>query len=120
MPIINSNNIDDFPGFPFRTFGVYIMKPGEEVPTDLHYHDCDEAWIIISGKHRVLCGGEEHIVGVGDIVWTRMGEEHQLLEVLEPPYGVVWLENELRGEKRGGHLVRQDEKPNKPDAGDGK
>ena len=30
-----------------------------------------------------------------------------IAEVLEPPYGVVRLENELRGEKRPKHLVRQ-------------
>ena len=106
MPIINRRNIGDHPDFPFRSYGVYFMPEGEEVPTDLHYHDCDEAWIIISGKHRILSGGDEHIVEVGDIVWTRMGEEHQLLEVIEGPYAVVWLENELRGEKRPGHLVR--------------
>jgi len=106
MPIINQKNISKFPDFPFRHYGVYFMPEGEEVPTDLHYHDCDEAWIIISGKHRVLCSDKEHIVTVGDIVWTRMGEQHQLLEVIEPPYGVVWLENELRGQKRGGHLVK--------------
>jgi len=106
MPIINRKNIAEHPDFPFRTYGVYFMPPGTAVPTDRHFHDCDEAWIIISGKHRVFCGGEEHIVGVGDIVWARMGEEHQLLEVIKPPYGVVWLENELRGEKRPGHLLR--------------
>jgi quercetin dioxygenase-like cupin family protein len=107
MPIITRKNIAQFPDFPFHTYGVWFMPPGTPVPTDLHYHDCDEAWIIVSGRHRVLCGGEEHVVGVGDIVWTRMGEEHQLLEVLEPPYGVVWMENALRGQKRPGHLVRQ-------------
>jgi quercetin dioxygenase-like cupin family protein len=106
MPVITSKNIKDFPDFPFRTYGVWFMPPGTPVPTDLHYHDCDEAWIIVSGKHRVLCCGQEHIVSVGDIVWTRMGEEHQLLEVIEPPYGVVWMENGLRGQKRSGHLVR--------------
>jgi len=106
MPIINHMNIGEFPDFPFRAYGVFFMPPDGEIPTDLHYHDCDEAWIIVSGKHRVLCGGEEHVVGVGDIVWTRMGEEHQLLETLEGRYGVVWLETELRGRKRPGHLVR--------------
>jgi len=119
MPIITRANISEFPDFPFRAYGVYFMPPDAEVPTDLHYHDCDEAWIIISGKHRVRCGAEEHIVGVGDIVWTRMGEEHQLLEVLEPPYGVVWLETELGGQKRPGHLVRQRAEPGRPDGRDG-
>jgi mannose-6-phosphate isomerase-like protein (cupin superfamily) len=106
MPIITPRDIAQFPDFPFRQYGVYFMKPGEPLPTDLHFHDCDEAWVIVSGRHRVRCGKKEHLVGVGDIVWTRMGEEHQLIEVLEPPYGVVWLENELRGLKRPGHLVR--------------
>jgi mannose-6-phosphate isomerase-like protein (cupin superfamily) len=106
MPVINNKNIDQYPDFPFRAYGVFYCKP-DEFPSDRHYHDCDEAWIVVSGRARVMSEGKEYIVGVGDIVWTRMGDEHQLIEILESPYGLVWLENELRGEKREGHLSRE-------------
>jgi len=35
-----------------------------------------------------------------------MGEEHAILEVIEEPYTQVWLECNLRGQKRTGHLHR--------------
>ena len=106
MPVVNMQNIEEHPDFPFRNFGVYYFKPGE-FPSDRHYHDCDEAWVVVSGKARVMSEGKEYVIGVGDIIWTRMGDEHQLLEILESPYGLVWLENGLRGKKRPGHLVRE-------------
>ncbi|MBT3379287.1 MAG: cupin domain-containing protein [Lentisphaerae bacterium] len=71
---------------------------------ELHFHDCDEFWFVVAGKARVTTDGEEHIVGKGDVVCTRMGEEHALLEVIEAPYTQVWIECALRGRKRRGHL----------------
>ena len=105
MPVINVHTAAEHPDFPFKNFGVYFFAP-DEFPSDRHYHDCDEAWVVLSGKARVLSEGREYIVSAGDIVWTRMGDEHQLLEILEPPYGVAWMENELRGQKRAGHLLK--------------
>ena len=105
MPIVTCKNAAEHKDFPFRNFGVHFFRP-DEYPSDRHYHDCDEAWIVLSGKARVTSEGKEYVVGAGDIVWTRMGDEHQLIEILEPPYGIVWLESELRGRKRPGHLTR--------------
>ena len=105
MPVVNPKNVHAHPDFPFRQFGVYFFKP-DEYPSDRHYHDCDEAWVVVSGKARVLSEGREYTVSAGDVVWTRMGDEHQLIEILESPYGVVWMANELRGRKRPGHLVK--------------
>jgi hypothetical protein len=110
MPIITMQNVKDYPDFPFRQFGVYFFKP-DEYPSDKHYHDCDEAWLVLSGKARVLSEGKEYVVSAGDVVWTRMGDEHQLLEIIEPPYGVAWLENALRGRKRPGHLYTEGNAP---------
>ncbi len=107
MPVINMKNINEFPDFPFKNFGVAFFKK-DEFPSDRHYHDCDEAWVVVSGKARVMSEGKEYIVEKGDIVWTRMGDEHMGVEILEAPYGLVWLENELRGEKRPGHLYRDE------------
>ncbi len=106
MPVINMENVHEHPDFPFRQFGVYFFRP-DEYPSDRHYHDCDEAWVVLSGKARVRSEGKEYTVSVGDVVWTRMGDEHELIEIIESPYGVAWMENELRGEKRPGHLYKE-------------
>lgn len=108
MPIINRDTVHEHPDFPFKNFGVHFFEPNE-YPSDRHFHDCDEAWFVACGKARVFSEGKEYIVSAGDIVWTRMGDEHQLLEIIESPYGIVWLENELRGEKRSGHLYRDEQ-----------
>lgn len=106
MPVINMENVHEHPDFPFRQFGVHFFK-ADEFPSDRHYHDCDEAWVVLSGKARVRSEGKEYTVSAGDVVWTRMGDEHELLEIIESPYGVAWMENELRGEKRPGHLYKE-------------
>jgi quercetin dioxygenase-like cupin family protein len=110
MAVITMQNVKEHPDFPFRQFGVYFFKP-DEYPSDKHYHDCDEAWLVLSGKARVLSEGKEYVVSAGDVVWTRMGDEHQLLEIIEPTYGVAWMENALRGRKRPGHLYKEGSAP---------
>ena len=76
-----------------------------------HFHDCDEFWFVIGGKARVMTEGREHVVETGDVVCTHMGEEHAILEVLEPPYKQVWIECNLRGKGRRGHLHRGQDEP---------
>ena len=110
MPVINMQNVHEYPDFPFPEFGVKFFEP-DEYPSDCHYHDADELWIALSGKARVMSGGKEHIITAGDIVWARMGEEHQLLEIIEPIYGVAYLVEKLRGQKREGHLYREGKEP---------
>jgi len=105
MPIVNLEKLDLFPDFPFRKGGIHYYKPGESL-VERHYHDCDEIWIVLSGKARVHSGGQDYIVGTGDIVWTKMGEEHELLEIIEYPYSHIWMEWALQGLSRPGHLHR--------------
>lgn len=71
---------------------------------DRHFHDADEYWIILSGGARVMSEGTEYEVGPGDILCTRMGDEHDILEILDAPLQTFWFEDELRGRKRPGHL----------------
>ena len=42
----------------------------------------------------------------GDVLVTRMGDEHEILEILEDTT-YFWAFTELRGQKRPGHLHRQ-------------
>lgn len=78
---------------------------------DRHFHDTDEYWIILSGRGRVLSEGVEYVVGPGDILCTKMGDEHDILEILEEPFRAFWFEDELRGQKRPGHLHRPQDVP---------
>jgi mannose-6-phosphate isomerase-like protein (cupin superfamily) len=50
---------------------------------DCHYHDCNEYWLIFKGKAKVMSEGKEYYVKPGDIVCTRTGDEHDVLEVYE-------------------------------------
>lgn len=105
MPVYNPKNIQQAPDWvKISNYGVEVMKKGQTV--EPHYHDCDEFWYIVSGKARVRTEGNEYIVQKGDVVCTKMGDEHELIEILEEDYVVVWIETELRGQKRMGHLHR--------------
>ena len=112
MPVINMQNVHEYPDFPFPISGVKFFEP-DEYPGDCHYHDCDELWIVLSGKARVTSEGKEYTVVAEDIVWTRMGDEHQLLEIIESPFGVAYLEDKLKGQKRLGHMYREGKEPKK-------
>jgi mannose-6-phosphate isomerase-like protein (cupin superfamily) len=89
---------------PVSAWGVFSMRR-EDAPGDLHFHDCDEYWLITGGKARVRSGDEEAIMERGDLVCTEMGALHHTIEVLsDEPFEGVWMEMALRGKKRTGHL----------------
>jgi mannose-6-phosphate isomerase-like protein (cupin superfamily) len=75
---------------------------------DRHFHDCDEYWLIFSGRARVLTEGRPHYVGPGDIVCTRAGDEHDVLEVYED-LRAFWFEDAIPSGGREGHLHRATE-----------
>lgn len=82
-------------------FGV----PREGGRFDRHFHDCDEYWLVFRGKAKVLTEGEESYVGPGDIVCTRAGDEHDVLEVYED-LAAFWFEDATPTGGRIGHLHR--------------
>jgi len=103
MPIFNSENIKDAPDWvDISSFGIGIMK--KENILELHYHDCDEYWFIISGKALIRTEGETFTVQKGDLVCTKMGEKHEVVQVLEEDFITLWIETRLKGQKRPGHL----------------
>ena len=81
-------------------YGVDTLSEGSS--SDLHYHDCDEWWIIINGRALVSDSVEPFETGPGDMVFTPMGETHRI-EALTL-VTVAWFEGPLRGQKRKGHL----------------
>jgi len=70
---------------------------------DNHYHDCDEYWIVISGRGVAVSEGRHYEVGPGDCVATRMGDHHDL-PIVHEPITAVFFETTLGGRKRPGHL----------------
>ena len=78
----------------------------DDGPVEPHFHDAEEFWFVLEGKARVMTEGQEYVVAPGDVVCTHMGDEHAILEVVEAPYTQVWIECNLRGQRRRGHLHR--------------
>ncbi len=77
---------------------------------DNHFHDCDEYWLVFRGKAKVRSEGIEFYVMPGDIVATRAGDEHDVLEVYED-LEAYWIESLLPAGGRTGHLYRPDSDP---------
>lgn len=75
---------------------------------DRHFHDCDEYWLIYKGRAVVASEGQNYEVGPGDVVFTRAGDEHDVLEVSED-LEAYFLEDRLVGQMRVGHLHRSEE-----------
>lgn len=84
--------------------GIDYYAAGAEC--EPHFHDCDEYWFIVEGRAAVRCGDETGEAGVGDIVHTPMGTEHQFHAITDT--GVLWIYDELKGRKRLGHLHEAD------------
>ena len=88
--------------------GVFRV-PANSGRFDCHYHDCNEYWLIFRGKAKVRSEGREYYVKPGDIVCTKAGDEHDVLEVYED-MEAFWFEDETPAGGKVGHLHRDPEK----------
>lgn len=86
--------------------GVFRVEPNGRF--DLHYHDCDEYWLVFSGRARVLVGSRTYHVGPGDIVCTPTGTEHDVVGIFET-LEAFWFEAHTPPGGRIGHLHRTPE-----------
>lgn len=78
MPVRLSDNQGSFPEWSdVNHYGINYLKAGCEV--ELHYHDSNEYWIIISGRGICTTEGDTYEIGHGDMVLTRKGDEHSLI-----------------------------------------
>jgi mannose-6-phosphate isomerase-like protein (cupin superfamily) len=75
--------------------GVFRI-PVDSGTFDCHYHDCHEYWLVFKGKAKVMSEGQEYYVEPGDIVCTRAGDEHDVLEVYED-LEAFWFEDKVKG-----------------------
>ena len=101
MPVIRSN--DEKPDWlGWSDFGFGTLSSGSTL--EPHFHDAHEFWAVFQGRARVRSEGKEYVIGPGDVLVTQMGDEHEIVEVLEAPFKTFWVEQELTGRKRPGHL----------------
>jgi mannose-6-phosphate isomerase-like protein (cupin superfamily) len=74
---------------------------------DRHHHDDHELWLITKGRAKVFTDGGEAYVQTGDVVMTRAGDPHDVLEVYEELEGIFVETGHPRG-GRTGHLYDND------------
>jgi len=113
MPVVRTSeqclragNRPDWSGV--TSAGVFRV-PANGGRFDCHYHDCNEYWLIFRGKAKVRSEGREYYVKPGDIVCTKAGDEHDVLEVYED-MEAFWFEDETPAGGKVGHLHRDPEK----------
>ena len=76
---------------------------------DCHYHDCDEYWLVFRGKAKIVTEGQTFYVKAGDIVCTKAGDEHDIIEVYEN-LEAFYFEDAMPAGDRVGHLHRYADK----------
>lgn len=104
-------------GCPLTALGVFrVPRVGGRF--DNHFHDCDEYWLIYKGRAVVVSEGKEYEVGPGDVVYTKAGDHHDVIEVSED-LEAFYLEDRLVGAGRVGHLHETPENAEGHDVADG-
>jgi mannose-6-phosphate isomerase-like protein (cupin superfamily) len=83
--------------------GTFRVEPGGRF--DLHYHDCDEYWLVFAGRAVVTVGDQTYEVGPGDIVCTQTGVDHDVVGVAVT-LEAFWFEARTPPGGRIGHLHR--------------
>ena len=86
--------------------GTFRVEPNGRF--DRHFHDCDEYWLVFSGRARVLVGEQTYAVEPGDIVCTPTGTVHDVVAVAET-LEAFWFESRTPPGGRIGHLHRTPE-----------
>ncbi len=113
MPVVRTSeqslNSSNRPEWCQATSAGVFRVPRSGGRFDCHYHDCHEYWLIYKGKAKVSSEGREYYVKQGDIVCTKAGDEHDVLEVYEDLEG-FYLEDATGAGGRVGHLHRDAEK----------
>ncbi len=71
---------------------------------DVHYHDCDEYWVVTEGRGTAWKDGRFIPLGPGDCLPIGMGHTHDFPTVEQGPVRGAFFETTLRGRKRVGHL----------------
>lgn len=92
-------------GCPASSAGMFVLRADGTARFDRHYHDVDEFWFIAAGTGTVVIGDVAHQVGLGDIIYTVAGLEHDITEVGDE-LRIFWLSWALPPEATGTHRHR--------------
>jgi mannose-6-phosphate isomerase-like protein (cupin superfamily) len=109
MPVIRQNEqeLERFPDWSeINHYGINRLAKDQEVP--LHYHECNEYWIIVSGRGICTTERNTYEIGPGDLVLTQEGQEHSLLVVTEE-MTAVYIYGVLPPGGKIGYLYRSKE-----------
>jgi mannose-6-phosphate isomerase-like protein (cupin superfamily) len=103
LPVIKIDKQENFPNWSeVNNYGINHLDIDQEV--ELHYHDCNEYWIIISGRGICTTEGDTYEIGPGDMVLTKKGDEHSL--VVTEAMTAVYIYGVMQLGGRYGHLHR--------------
>ena len=102
-------NPENRPEWSKETSAGIFRVPTQDGQFDCHFHDCDKYWLVFRGKAKVMSEGREYYVKEGDIVCTKAGDEHDVLEVYED-LEAFWFEDATPAGARTGHLHKDDDK----------
>ena len=68
--------------------GFTDLPPGGGIP--LHWHDVEEAVLVVAGDAVAVIDGVEHSAGPGDTVWVAAGVPHCFLNRSARPVRIFW------------------------------
>jgi mannose-6-phosphate isomerase-like protein (cupin superfamily) len=83
---------------------------------DRHYHDCDEYWILLTGRATAVVGDEAAEMAPGDCLCIGMGRHHDMPQAPDP-VTAVYFETSLERQRRIGHLWEHTHGPAVPAEG---
>lgn len=105
MPIIQGPHAN-IPSDAITGWGLARFVKGQKQVTEPHHHDADEFVCMISGRMRMRSEGFDYELEPGDVLATWMGDQHEVIEIMEDT-AYFWFLGPLRGRRRPGHLHQQ-------------
>lgn len=106
MPLLRMDGSTGNPDWlAWSGFGYAHFTKGEKPTLELHYHDADEYWICTKGRLKVKSEDIVYEMTEGDLLVTRAGDEHTIVEICEDS-SVIWIEDAIKPGGKPGHLHR--------------
>jgi len=68
--------------------GFTDIRPGAGIP--LHFHNCEESVLIVSGEAKVEIDGDVFDAQAGDVVWVAAGLPHRFSNMGATPLRIFW------------------------------